>query len=264
MNTNRELNYQLFLQIEEEFKRTELQSEFSRYDDIKHGNVEKVRENFAHIRQHYYEGKGTLSDHLLRNNQYHFAIGTGIIARVCIDGGMKHGIAYTLGDIYIRKCDRCTRPEEVIELTCVMMLDYAERMREIRKADSVSLHVRRVVDYIYRNLHERLTLKMAAEHENLNPSYLSRLFAKEMHISVKAFILKAKITTAQNILLFSDFPISEIAASLGFSSQSAFTTTFRRLNDMTPLQYRSRYGNEYALHSLIEEKNPPAESAAEE
>ncbi|MBR4201773.1 MAG: helix-turn-helix transcriptional regulator [Oscillospiraceae bacterium] len=253
MNTNRELNYRLFIQIEEEFKRTEIKSEFSRYDDIKRGNVEKVRANFEEIRQHYYEGKGRLSEQLLRNNQYHFAIGTGIIARVCIDGGMKHNIAYTLSDIYIRKCDLCSKPEEVIELTGAMMLDFAERMREIRKSDSVSLHVRRTVDYIYRNLNENLTLQMAAAHENLNPSYLSKLFAKEMKMPIKAYILNAKITTAQNILTFSDFPISEIAASLGFSSQSAFSTAFHRLTGMTPFRYRNRYSEEHALHSLTAE-----------
>ena len=74
MNTNRELNYRLFLQIEEEFKRTEIKSEFSYYDDIKLGNVEKVQENFAYIRQHYYEGKGVLSDQLLRNNRSAIAL----------------------------------------------------------------------------------------------------------------------------------------------------------------------------------------------
>ena len=41
MNTNKELNYMLFVQLEEDFKRTEIKSEFSRYDDIKNGNVEK-------------------------------------------------------------------------------------------------------------------------------------------------------------------------------------------------------------------------------
>ena len=189
-----------------------------------------------------------LSDQLLRNNQYHFAIGTGIIARVCIDGGMRHNVAYTLSDIYIRQCDRCTKPQEIIDLTGEMMLDYASRMHEIRKADSVSIHVRRTVDYIYGNLGEHLTLEMAAAHEKLHPSYLSRLFAQEMHISVKAYILRAKITTAQNILVFSDFPISEIAASLGFSSQSAFSTAFRRLNGMTPKQYRNRCAADSSLH----------------
>ena len=252
MNTNRELNYRLFVQIEEDFQRTEIKSEFARYDDIKNGNVERVKEAVAEIKAHYYEGKGSLSDNLLRNNQYHFAIGTGIIARVCIDGGMKHNIAYTLSDIYIHKCDICREPDEIVELTGAMMVDFAERMREIRKAGSVSLHVRRTVDYIYRNLGERLTLKMAAEHEKLDPSYLSKLFAKEMNVTVKAYILSAKISTAQNILIFSDFPISEIAFSLGFSSQSAFSAAFRKLNGMTPLQYRNSYSEEHSFHLRLD------------
>ena len=249
MNTNRELNYRLFVQTEEDFKRTEIRSEFARYDDIKNGDIEKVKKNLIEIKAHYYEGKGMLSDSLLRNNQYHFAIGVGIIARVCIDGGMKHNIAYTLSDIYIRRGDKCREPQDLIELTETMMIDFAERMAEIRKENGVSLHVRRTVDYIYENLHRPLTLKMAAEHEHLDPSYLSKLFAKEMGIPIKAYILKAKISTAQNILTFSDFSIAEIADSLGFSSQSAFAAAFRKITGLTPVQYRNRYSEEYSLRT---------------
>ena len=247
MNTNRELNYRLFVQIEEDFRRTEIGSEFARYDDIKNGDVVKVRANIEEIKANYYEGKGMLSESLLRNNQYHFAIGVGIIARICIDGGMKHNIAYTLSDIYIRHGDKCREPQELIELTETMMLDFAKRMSEIRKENSVSLHIRRTVDYIYENLHRPLTLKMAAEHEHIDPSYLSKLFAKEMGIPIKAYILKAKVATAQNILTFSDFSISDIAYSLGFSTQSAFAAAFRRITGLTPMQYRNRYSEEYSL-----------------
>ncbi|MBQ9383308.1 MAG: helix-turn-helix transcriptional regulator [Ruminiclostridium sp.] len=247
MNTNRELNYRLFIQTEEDFRRTEIRSEFRRYDDIRNGDIEKVRRNIEEIKAHYYEGKGMLSDSLLRNNQYHFAIGVGIIARVCIDGGMKHNIAYTLSDIYIRRGDKCREPQELIELTGVMMTDFTERMADIRKASGISLHVRRTVDYIYENLHIPLTLKMAAEHERLDQSYLSKLFAKEMGMPIKAYILKAKVTTAQNILIFSDFSIAEIAVSLGFSSQSAFAAAFRKITGLTPLQYRNRYSEDYSL-----------------
>ena len=255
MDMNRELNYRLFVQIEEDFQRTEIKSEFARYDAIKNGDVEGVRAAVEIIRANYYQGKGRLSDHLLRNNQYHFAIGTGIIARVCIDGGMKHEIAYTLSDIYIRKCDKCNDPKEVIELTGRMMLDFAERMKEIRKADSVSLHIRRTVDYIYRNLGIPLTLEMAAKHEKLNPSYLSKLFSEEMKLPFKSYVLKAKITTAQNILIFSEFSISEIAFSLGFSTQSAFSAAFRRLTGMTPMQYRNRYTETTPLQMINNGKN---------
>ena len=220
-------------------------SEFSRYDDIKNGNVEKVRADFDDIRVHYYEGKGRLSDDLLRNNKYHFVIGAGIIARICIDGGMSHNIAYTLSDIYIRKCDRCTDPAEVIELTGALMLDFAERMREVRKTGSVSLHVRRTVDYIYQNLGTNLTLKMARDHEGLSPSYLSKVFAKEMNIPVKAYILKAKIMTSEP--WFSDYSIADIAASLGFSSQSAYSAAFRKQTGMTLCNTAKRYIDESAL-----------------
>ena len=206
-----------------------------------------MRKNIIEIKAHYYEGKGMLSDSLLKNNQYHLAIGVGIIARVCIDGGMKHNIAYTLSDIYIRRADKCREPQDIIELTGTMMLDFAGRMADIRKEKGVSLHVRRTVDYIYNNLHKPLTLKKAAEHEHLDQSYLSKLFAKEMGIPIKAYILKAKIMTAQNILIFSDFSIADIADSLGFSSQSAFTAAFRKITGLTPLQYRNRYSEEYSL-----------------
>jgi len=250
MNTNKELNYRLFIQAEENFKRVEIRSEFSRYDDIKKGDVEKVRANITEIKAHYYEGKGMLSDSLLRNNQYHFAIGVGIIARVCIDGGMKHDIAYTLSDIYIRRGDKCTESQELIDLTGIMMLDFAERMAEVRKEKIVSLHIRRTVDFIYANLHKPLTLTMAAQHEGLDPSYLSKLFAKEMGMPIKAYILKARITTAQNILLFSDFSIAKIAYSLGFSSQSTFSAAFRKITGYTPMQYRNKYREGYSLQTM--------------
>lgn len=247
MDTNRELNYRLFIQSEENFERTAIKSEFARYDDIKMGDIEKVKRNIIDIKAHYYEGKGMLSDDLLRNNQYHFAIGVGIIARVCIDGGMKHNVAYTLSDIYIRRADKCREPQEIIDLTENMMLDFTRRMAEIRKESGMSLHVRRTVDYIYENLNIPMTLKMAAEHEHIDPDYLSKLFSKEMGMPIKAYILRAKITTAYNILIFSDLPMAEIADSLGFSSQSAFAAAFKKITGMTPREYRNRYSEEYSL-----------------
>lgn len=248
MNTSQELSYLLFTQDMEEFKRPGIRSEFSKYYDIKNGDIEKVRNNIVEIKAHYYEGKGKLSDDLLRNNQYHFAIGAGIIARVCIEGGMQHNTAYTLSDIYIRRGDKCRDPQEIIELTGTMMLDYAERMRELRKEGAVSLHVRRTVDYIYQNINEPLTLKMAADHEQLDPSYLSKLFTKEMGISIKAYILEAKIRTAQNILTFSDSAIADISYSLGFSSQSKFAASFKKITGVTPMQYRNMNSDEHSLH----------------
>ena len=138
MNTNKELNYKLYVHKEEGFTRTDIKSEFSRYDDIKFGNVEKVKQNFQEIRKDYYKGKGVLSTNPVRNI-YHLVVSAGIIARGCVDEGMPHDEAYTLSDIYIRRADISKTPEEVIDLIEEMQIDFATRMKEQRKSNAYSI-----------------------------------------------------------------------------------------------------------------------------
>lgn len=240
MNTNKELNYRLHLHREEEFIRTDIKSEFSRYDDIKFGRCEQVLSNFESIKKNYYTGKGVLSNDPLRNVIYHFVVSTGIIARVCIDGGLPHDESYTLSDIYIRKADQCQTPEEVIELLGQMHMDYATRMKNLKKANTISYHIRHSIDYINDHLYMPLTMAELAEVEHLSPSYFSKLFASETGYTVKNYILNIKVKTAQNMLKNTDYELSDIALSLGFSSQSAFTTAFKKIVGMTPLTYRNK------------------------
>lgn len=241
MNTNKELNYRLYLQREEAFIRTNVQSEFSRYHDIKNGDIEKVKENIAYIQSNFFNGKGTLSEDPLKNCLYHFIVSAGIIARVCIDAGLSHDESYTLSDIYIQKADRCKTPSAIVSLLCDMHLDYATRMHNLKKNLAISPHIRRAIDYIYDHLNEALTLAALASYVNLDPSYFSKLFFKETGCTTKKYILSAKITTAQNMLLYSNYSISSIALSLGFSSQSAFQTAFRRITGQTPRMYRKEH-----------------------
>lgn len=241
LETNNELLYRLYIQKENNFERTNIASEFARYDDIKNGNVDKVTANFAEIKKDYYKGKGVLSDNPVRNVIYHLVVSVGIIARLCVDAGMSHDEAYTLSDIYIRKADKAKTPNEVIDLIGVMQLDFASRMKEAKKSNTISVHVRRSIDYIYDHLHENLTMAKLAELEGLNPSYFSKLFAKETGISVKAYIIRAKIDTAKNMIAHSDYSLSDIAFSLGFSSQSALTAEFKKITGLTPGKFRNQY-----------------------
>ena len=243
MDTGRELNYHLYIQREEEFERTDTRKEFSRYDDIKNGDVEKVQENFNELRKDFFLGKGLLSKDPLRNVKYHFVVSIGVISRVCLKAGMPHDEAYTLSDIYIQAVDELTSIDDVIDLLEQAQLDFAERMKKTRKNTDHSIYVRHSIDYIYDHLHENITMEKLAENENLNPSYFSKLFSQEMGTPVKAYILSVKIDTAKNMLEKSDYSVSDIAFSLGFSSQSAFTAAFKKLTGETPARYRKH--NDY-------------------
>lgn len=62
-----------------------------------------------------------------------------------------------------------------------------------------------------------------------------------MKINISQYILSNKIDTVQNMLAYSDYPISAIALTLAFSSQSYFTEIFRKQTEMTPMHYRACY-----------------------
>jgi AraC family transcriptional regulator len=52
------------------------------------------------------------------------------------------------------------------------------------------------------------------------------------------YITRQRIERAKRLLAETELPISEIALRTGFSSQSHFTTSFRRLAGVTPSSFR--------------------------
>lgn len=248
MDTNTTLNYRLYIQRQEEFVRADYHAEFRQYNKIRNGDVEGVRDRFKIARKNFQEGRGKLSDDPVRNMIYHLVVSAAVISRMCIDSGLDLDTAYTLSDIYIRKADAATEPEEILDLIADMQIDYATRMRELKKKNAISIHVRRSIDYIYDNLHRQLSVNEIAEKEGLSTGYFSRLFVKETGMNVNQFINDAKIRTAQNMLRYSDYPILDISVSLGFSSQSAFSATFKKITNMTPKVYRDNFYNENMVH----------------
>ena len=238
MNINRDLNYRLFVQKETGFARPAFHDEMGRYNYVVEGNVGELKKLFERPRSEFNKGKGQLSDDPVRNVIYHLVVGVAVIARMCVDAGMDLNVAYTLSDIYIKRGDKCRTVDDVLDIMEEFQLDFARRMKESRKGSAVSLHVKRCTDYIYEHLHENVTLEQLAKREKLNPSYLSKLFSKELGVGIKDYIIGAKINTAKNILRYSEFSILDISISLGYSSQSAFAAAFRKLTGMTPKKYR--------------------------
>ncbi len=129
----------------------------------------------------------------------------------------------------------------MIDMLGEMQIDFAGRMRELKKQNVISLHIRKCIDYIYDNLHKKLTVKAAAEYLKIDPTYLSKLFAKETGVYFKDFVTGARVSAAKNMLLYSDFSTSDISLSPGFSSRSAFISVFKKATEKTPNRFRNQY-----------------------
>lgn len=246
-----ELLYREFIQREDEILRAAYNPELEFYSAIKLGNIKRVEELCAESLLDK-QGLGKLSENYLQNIKYHFVITTAIVARYCIDGGMPVAKSYTISDYYIQKADRAKTPEEVALLHPKMCLDYAKRMRNLKKKKVSSMPVAKCIEFIYDNLHKRITVEMLAEHTGLTPTYLSRIFKKDTGVSISEYIQVFKIETACNMLICSDYSITDIALTLAFPSQSYFNYVFKKRMGETPKNYRSSHFRQTKIDAVKE------------
>lgn len=240
MDTKKELSYLEYVQHETTFVRAPYDPEREYYMLIQSGDVKTV-EQLCKSSLKDTPGLGRLSDDDLKNTLYHFIVGTALVSRYCIEGGMDHSVAYNLSDYYIQRADHMKTMEEISDLNNQMRLDYTKRMNALGKRKVCSKPIVLCIDYIYNNLHTRITVNALASYVNLNPNYLSRLFKKETSLSISQYIMKKKIETAQNMLTYTNRAISDISSTLAFPSQSYFSCCFAKETGLTPSAYRSTH-----------------------
>ena len=241
MNISREWYKSEFLQHELLEPHRAIEHEFTFYDAIATGNLDMVKENCNSNAFTDPDGMGKLSEDKLQNIRYHFVVTTAMIARYCVHNGMEQEKAYGLSDFYILKMDKCKTIKEISELHDTMCLDYCAKMQIIMKQQIISKPIVLCLDYIYSHIHYRITLEELAEHLSLSPTYLSKLFKKEVGISLSTYITNTKIEKAKNLLQYSEYSISDIANYLAFSSQSHFIQVFQKMTGYTPHKFRNRY-----------------------
>lgn len=238
MNIEKNLSHIEFLNREYNVSHLSYEQEMAFFQSIKDGNPAEARRLFKPFNS---EKMGRLSDDSLRNLKYHLIITIAFITRYCIEGGMEMETAYNLSDIYIRSVDKCRKDEEIALLHRELVDDYAQRMQIIRKTNTYPRSVTICLDYIYDNLHTKITLDRLAEVTNLSTSYLSKLFHKEVGMTISAYITKKRIEAAENMLKYSEYSCLEISDYLCFSSESHFIQVFRKLTGYTPKNYRERF-----------------------
>ena len=208
------------------------------YQSIKMGNIDEAKRLFKPLNS---EGLGKLSDDALRNLKYHLVITIAFITRYCIEGGLAMEEAYNLSDIYIQRVDKCEAAGEVNDIHREVVETYVRRMNKLHKKRVLSRPVVVCIDYIYDNLHSKVTLDDLADITGLSAPYLSKLFHKETGITIKQYILSKKVEAAENLLKFSDYPCSDISQYLGFGTESHFICVFKNFTKVTPGEYRERF-----------------------
>ncbi len=94
-------------------------------------------------------------------------------------------------------------------------------------------------DFIHDSFTERLTLSDVAEIARVHPVYLATVFRQFYGCSVGEYIRRLRVEYACRTISTSNGSLAHIALDAGFSHQSQFSRTFKRVTGLTPAQYRS-------------------------
>lgn len=96
----------------------------------------------------------------------------------------------------------------------------------------------RVLEYMDAHLASDLSLEELAGIACLSSYHFGRMFKASTGETVHHFVLRRRIDRSKAMLAQKECSLEEVAAAIGFGSQSQFTTTFRQLTGLPPGAWR--------------------------
>ncbi|UPQ75563.1 helix-turn-helix transcriptional regulator [Chryseobacterium nepalense] len=191
-------------------------------------NPEFIENSLNHLNYHLPKTDETsqwnieLDEYFLFNNQS-LASATNNIMRIAMDDNSQKDI---MADFALK------------ELLIRLMQTQARSMVEKNIAKNRS-RISFAVDYIRKNLHQKLSIESIAKLAYVSKSNFFRMFKDELGTSPNEFILQERISRAKE-LLKSRNSIKETAFQTGFSDANYFTRVFKQLVGVTPKNYQDK------------------------
>ena len=207
--------------------------------------LQAVREGRAEdairISENMDRDSGRLARSDVLHHRYLAIVGITLCSRAAIEGGVSPSSIYRISGYYINKCDETNDPAYMLHYRNRAIEELAGRVKEAQSKPRSSGYVERCRDYIRKHYREKIYLEDIADSLGLSPSYLSRLFKKETGICLQDAINEERVYRAGNLLLYSDYSLTEIAHYVGFPNQSYMGKIFKKYKKMTPMAYRDTF-----------------------
>lgn len=126
------------------------------------------------------------------------------------------------------------------QLAVHLLRHYARiRLRDDAGAGLTPAQRRRVVEMIEARLCENITLDELARVAGMSAFHFSRRFKASFGIAPYGYVIRARIARAREMLRRRNVPQKVIALECGFSDQSHFSRTFRKITGVSPRRYQN-------------------------
>ncbi len=120
-----------------------------------------------------------------------------------------------------------------------VMLDYGEYLCELRGNQSIGM-MGEIENYMKKHYAENITLKDLGKRFYVNSAYLGQIFKKQFGESFKDYLNGLRIQKAEELLIYSDKKIYEIASEIGYKDIDYFINKFIAAKGCTPAKFRKQ------------------------
>jgi AraC family transcriptional regulator len=133
-------------------------------------------------------------------------------------------------------------------------IDFAERAgHSLRKPTLAPWQINRVISFIDSNVESTIRIRDLAAVARLSARHFSRAFRSVVGESPYAYVMRRRIERAQQIMLRTDTPLSQVALHCGLADQAHFTRLFRRIVGVSPGAWR-RLNGKIELDSVVQRR----------
>ena len=150
---------------------------------------------------------------------------------------------------------------DVLHRTLLMQLAGLRDLDEAAKRGRVKplpkWRLKRVCDFVEANLENRLSLRLLAQAAGVSRMYFAAQFRAATGASPHAYALQRRLARAEIMLAETNDGIVDIALSVGFQTQSHFTTVFKSAKGMTPNRWRALHAGRIS-ESIARDDAPTA------
>ena len=98
--------------------------------------------------------------------------------------------------------------------------------------------VNAVKEYLDQHFVEKIALEELAKRFYINKFYMTKVFKEQCGTTISNYVLQLRITKAKELLRFSNMNVESVGMECGFLDANYFTRAFKKIEGVTPGQYR--------------------------
>ncbi len=98
--------------------------------------------------------------------------------------------------------------------------------------------VSEIVEYIFKNYMEPISLSSLSKRFYISPSYLSRIFKETTNFSFVEYLNIIRVKEAKKLLMDTNLKVAKISEEVGFGSITHFGRVFKEITGYHPLHFR--------------------------